>query len=96
MNTSEVKLVNLNLWYATGYGEQWLYAVAVQALYRDTALNTLETKTGRRGSQLVQEKGDHGYSLNFCINHIDIFYAVSCWIPAYSLLPSLDLDGYHA
>lgn len=87
---------NPNLWYPAGYGEQCLYSVAVNASYQGTVLNTWETKTGFRKSQLVQEQDDHGQSFYFRINNIDVFCGGSCWIPAHSLLPSLDPDKYRA
>ncbi|KAJ4108671.1 hypothetical protein NW768_012148 [Fusarium equiseti] len=95
-NVSEFKLENPNLWYPAGYGEQCLYSIAINASYQGTALNTWETKTGFRKSHLVQERDNHGQSFYFRINNIDVFCGGSCWIPAHSLLPSLEPDKYRA
>ncbi|KAI1072862.1 hypothetical protein LB507_011455 [Fusarium sp. FIESC RH6] len=95
-NASEFKLENPNLWYPAGYGEQCLYSVAVNASYQGIVLNTWETKIGFRKSQLVQEKDGHGQPFYFRINNIDVFCGGSCWIPAHSLLPSLNPDKYRA
>ncbi|CAK7230032.1 hypothetical protein SCUCBS95973_007436 [Sporothrix curviconia] len=85
---------NAQLWWPHGYGAQPLYEVVVSLSDRDKELHRTTKKFGIRAAELVQQPDKHGKSFFYRINGVDVFCGGSCWIPADSLLPSINAERY--
>ncbi|NLB54341.1 MAG: glycoside hydrolase family 2 protein, partial [Lentisphaerae bacterium] len=79
MNTliSSLKIDNPNLWWPSGYGEQYLYEMKVQ-----TGSDELNRKIGLRKLQLKYAEDEIGREFTFSVNDIDIYCKGANWIPA--------------
>ncbi|KAF4996700.1 hypothetical protein FGRMN_4358 [Fusarium graminum] len=94
LNTIGFNIETPMLWYPSGYGNQPLYQITVEASLQSTSCDVWSKKTGFRRCELIQDKDQHGESFYFRINNTDVFCGGSCWIPADSLLPRIDLAKY--
>lgn len=94
--TAKVKfeITDPELWWPHGYGSQTLYEVTVSLSHDGTELHNTTKKFGIRSAETVQQPDKHGKSFFFRINGVDVFCGGSCWIPADSLLPSIDAERY--
>lgn len=93
---AEVKfeIADPELWWPYGYGSQPLYEVSVSLSHNEKELHNISKKFGIRSAQVIQQPDKHGKSFFFRVNGVDIFCGGSCWIPADSLLPSIDVERY--
>ncbi|KAJ5144566.1 Glycoside hydrolase family 2 immunoglobulin-like beta-sandwich [Penicillium atrosanguineum] len=82
------------LWWPHGYGEQTLYEVSVTLLRNGESVDQMSKRIGIRTAEIIQQPDKHGKSFFFRINGMDIFCGGSCWIPADSLLPSINAARY--
>lgn len=73
---TEFEVKNPRLWYPAGYGKQELYELQVTA---DGC--TVAKRIALRDLQTVSEADEHGRSLKFRVNGIDIFAKGANWIP---------------
>lgn len=94
--TAQVKfeITDPELWWPHGYGSQPLYEVSVSLSHNGKELHTTSKKFGIRSAEIIQQLDKHGKSFFFRINGVDVFCGGSCWIPADSLLPSIDTERY--
>ena len=78
LNTLRTSFVinNPDLWYPVGYGTQFLYNLAVSA---DNSV--VKKQIGLRDLQVVSQPDEHGISLFFRVNGIDVFAKGADWIP---------------
>ncbi len=88
------RVIEPQLWYPYGYGEQPLYEVTATINDGDDGLATVSRKIGFRKGELIQIPDEVGKSFFFRINGIDIFCGGSNWIPADSFLPTVTDERY--
>lgn len=72
---------NPKLWWPAGYGKQNLYELEVEQ-----GEQLIERKIGLRDIQLVQQKDEHGTSMKFRVNGVDVFCKGANWIPNDALM----------
>ncbi len=75
--TAAFELADPRLWYPAGYGEPALYRLEVAG-----PANRIVQHIGLRRLELRNEPDEHGISMVFRINGIDIFAKGADWIPA--------------
>lgn len=91
---AEFQVSDPELWWPHGYGSQPLYKVSVSLSHNGKELHDTSKKFGIRSAEIIQQLDKHGKSFFFQINGVDVFCGGSCWIPADSLLPSIDAERY--
>ena len=85
----EVK--NPKLWYPAGYGEQPLYDLTVTM-----QSEVIKKQIGLRDLQVISQDDEHGVSLFFRVNNIDIFAKGADWIPMDALPQRYNRERYDA
>ncbi|MBO7329842.1 MAG: glycoside hydrolase family 2 protein [Lentisphaeria bacterium] len=85
------EIKNPDLWYPAGYGSQNLYTLAVE-----TDSSKVGKKIGLRDLKVISEADEHGVSLYFRVNNIDIFAKGADWIPMDALPQSYSRKRYDA
>lgn len=90
----DLQVKDAELWWPHGYGSQPLYEVSVSLSHNGKELHSTSKKFGIRSAEIIQQPDKHGKSFFFRINGVDVFCGGSCWIPADSLLPSIDAERY--
>jgi beta-mannosidase len=96
--SGQFALVDLQLWWPRGHGEQPLYRLTATLLRGDDELDRRETRVGLRRLRLVHEavRGEAGQSFLFEINNAPIFCGGYNWIPADSFPPRVTAEQYRA
>lgn len=74
---AEFEVKNPRLWWPVGAGEPFLYKLEVS-----TGDETLSREIGLRTIKVINEKDEHGISMKFRVNGVDIFCKGANWIPA--------------
>lgn len=80
------EIKNPRLWWCRGYGDQPLYRVRVELIYRDEIVDDAEKKIGIRTLTVCQDKDRWGSSFYFKINGVEVFARGADYIPEDSLL----------
>lgn len=88
---------NPALWYPAGYGKQPLYVLKATLLSGRERLDTASKRFGLRKAKVIQRKldGAPGRTFLFEINNTPIFCGGSCWIPAETSIPKLNVQKYY-
>jgi beta-mannosidase len=90
------EVIQPELWYPNGYGQQALYTLEAKILESTQILETQHLRLGVRKLELVQEAltNEAGKSFTFVINNIPIFCGGANWIPDDNFLPRISHERY--
>lgn len=89
----KIDVVNPQLWWPNGYGDQPLYKVSVEVYQGSNQLDHKDYQLGLRTIELVQKPDEWGKSFTFVVNGLPVFAKGSDWIPADSF-PTRISDAY--
>ena len=81
---------NPKLWWPNGYGDHFLYDLAVEADGQ-----TINRQVGLRDLKVVNEKDDIGFSLVFQVNGVRVFAKGGDWIPCDARPQQHTPERYH-
>jgi beta-mannosidase len=87
INEKSFSIVNPDLWWPAGMGEQNLYRVRVDVYERGQLLDTMEKRIGLRTLTLEQKDDEWGKCFRFSANGVPFFAKGGNWIPADSFPP---------
>ena len=73
---SDLEVINPQLWWPAGYGEQPLYELQVTS-----SNDTFRQKIGFRSIEVLTQPDEHGIGMVFRVNGKDIFAKGANWIP---------------
>lgn len=74
------------LWWCINYGEQPLYTVRAEVLYKGEVTDLMERQIGLRTLNICQKKDEWGEKFHFIINDVEVFAMGGDYIPEDSLL----------
>ncbi len=94
LNEKSFSIVNPDLWWPAGMGEQNLYTVRIDIYQRGRLLDSVEKRIGLRTLTLEQKEDEWGRSFRFVANGIPFFGKGGNWIPADSFPPRVTRRKY--
>jgi beta-mannosidase len=94
LNEKSFSIVNPDLWWPAGMGEQNLYTVQIDIYQRGRLLDTVEKRIGLRTLILEQKEDEWGRSFRFVANGVPFFAKGGNWIPADSFPPRVTRRKY--
>lgn len=96
INEKSFSIVNPELWWPAGMGEQNLYTVKIELFEKGRLLDSVEKRIGFRRLALEQKEDEWGKSFRFVVNGVPFFAKGGNWIPADSFSPRVTKQKYEA
>ncbi|SVA21171.1 uncharacterized protein METZ01_LOCUS74025 [marine metagenome] len=93
--TNEINILNPDLWWPTGYGDQSLYTFDIK-IKTQSKLEQKTKRIGLRNISIKREKDERGSSFEIHVNGVAIFAKGANWIPADSFTPRLKKTEYES
>ncbi len=90
----KLQINNPKLWYPNGYGESYVYRMAVEISNKEGLLDGEEISFGIREIELIQEKDDIGTSFYFKVNDQKVFCKGANYVPQDMFLPNVKAVDY--
>lgn len=78
---AEIDILNPQLWWPNGYGEQNLYSVEVELVHNQTKIDSKKKQIGLRTLTVSREEDKYGEEFCFVVNGIKIFAMGANYIP---------------
>lgn len=96
VNEKSFSIVNPDIWWPAGMGEQNLYRVRVELYQKGRLLDSVERRIGLRTLVLERKEDEWGTSFRFLANGVPFFAKGGNWIPADSFPPRVTRQKYEA
>jgi beta-mannosidase len=96
INEKSFSIINPDLWWPAGLGEQNLYNVKIELYQKGRLLDSVEKRIGLRKLTLEQNEDECGKSFQFVVNGVPFFAKGGNWIPADSFPPRVSRQKYEA
>ncbi|MBN1638951.1 MAG: glycoside hydrolase family 2 protein [Ignavibacteriales bacterium] len=90
----DFEILNPKLWWANGYGMQWLYDLKFELYIEDELSDSENINYGIRKCEVIQEKDSSGESFYFRINDVPVFIKGANYIPQDNFLPNVNKEKY--
>ena len=96
INVKSFSIINPDLWWPAGMGEQNLYTVKIELFEKGRLLDSIEKRIGFRRLVLEQKEDEWGKSFRFVVNGIPFFAKGGNWIPSDSFPSRVTRQKYES
>ena len=91
-NIFNIAINNPKLWYPVGYGDQPLYDLDIDILFKGKVIDHHHERIGLRKMEIIRQKDEYGESFTPCVNGKKIFIKGSDYIIEDNILTRKSID----